>query len=148
MSDQQDTHEEIIPIEGDEPQPVPVPSPTPKPVSPPVPKKPKKKEEDFEPIALEDFDEQTVVEKRIGGGKDKSLMHKVEFKRPVNLDGHGATRCRIWRSKIAEDSLLNMETLINEWLDENDIEIKHVNQTIGMMEGKRSEPNLIVIVWY
>ena len=72
----------------------------------------------------------------------------MQFKRPLNADGSGATRCRLFHSKIAVASLEFMEHQINEWLDAEKIEIKHVSQIIGTMEGKRPEPNLMVIVWY
>jgi hypothetical protein len=73
---------------------------------------------------------------------------QVEFKRPLNTDGSGATRCRLFHSKIAVASLEFMEHQINEWLDAEKVEVKHVVQTIGTMEGKRPEPNLLVMVWY
>jgi len=37
---------------------------------------------------------------------------------------------------------------INEWLDENEVEIKFIGQVVGTMEGKTPEPNLIVTIWY
>jgi hypothetical protein len=73
---------------------------------------------------------------------------KAEFKRPLNVTGQGATRCRIFHSKIAIASLENMEHTINEWLDSGKIEVKQVGHIIGTMEGKRPEPNLVVLVWY
>jgi hypothetical protein len=81
-------------------------------------------------------------------GLDAAPGAQVQFKRPLNADGSGATRCRLFHSKIAVASLEFMEHQINEWLDGDKIEIKHVGQIIGTMEGKRPEPNLMVIVWY
>ena len=72
----------------------------------------------------------------------------AELKRALNTDGSGATRCRVFHSKIAIASLEFMEKQINEWLDSETIEIKHVGHLIGTMEGKRPEPNILVMVWY
>ena len=71
-----------------------------------------------------------------------------EFKRPLNLTGAGATRCRAFNSKITIAAIDHMVNQINEWLDTGDIEVKHVNQVVGVMEGKTAEPNVIVTVWY
>ena len=81
-------------------------------------------------------------------GSTLDQERKVRFQRPVNLTGQGAVRCRIFHSKIAVASLEHLEHSINEWLDGNKVEIKHVGHVIGIMEGKRPEPNLLVMVWY
>jgi len=73
---------------------------------------------------------------------------KTDFRRSLNLTGQGATRCRIFHSKVAISPLQFMENQINEWLDGEDIEIKAVQSFVGVMEGKKPEPNVIVIVWY
>ena len=77
-----------------------------------------------------------------------SSVGKIDFKRPLNLTGQGATRCRVFHSRIAIDAMENMEKRINEWLDQNDIEIKHVSQALGIMEGKNPKPNILIVVWY
>jgi hypothetical protein len=73
---------------------------------------------------------------------------KTEFKRPMNLTGNGATRCRMFHCKVAESSMEHMENQINDWLDSQEIEVKQVGHVVGMMEGKHTEPNVIVMVWY
>ena len=73
---------------------------------------------------------------------------KEEFKRPVNLTGTGATRVKLFNSKITVAAIDHMVTQINEWLDGNQVEVKSVNQVIGTMEGKKPEPNLIITLWY
>ena len=73
---------------------------------------------------------------------------KEEFKRPLNLTGAGATRVRLFNSKITVAAIDHMITQINEWLDGEQIEVKCVNQVIGTVEGKKPEPNIIVTVWY
>ena len=134
-----------------EPQPVAVPPPVPaegedsepQPVAVPVPAPP------ADPIALvEDFDEAAPTKRKAFGAGAGSNQHKEDFKRDVNLDGTGATRCRLFTSKISLGSLTHMEEMVNEWLDGENIEIKHVGHVIGTMEGKRAEDNLMVLVWY
>ncbi len=166
-TDQNDPKEEPIPLELDpEPQPVPVPppdsrsGPPPIPVPPPTPAGPqpvpvpppaRKLVEEPESISLvDDANVDAPVEhmKRITGAAARGLTHKQEFKRQLNFTGAGATRCRIFNAKISEGPLLHMEGMINEWLDGEEIEVKHVGHVIGIMEAKRSEPNLLVMVWY
>jgi hypothetical protein len=73
---------------------------------------------------------------------------KAQFKRPLNLSGQGATRCRMFHCKVAESSMAHLENQINDWLDSEHVEVKHVGHVVGMMEGKHTEPNVIVMVWY
>jgi hypothetical protein len=71
------------------------------------------------------------------------------FKRPLLSAGHGATRVRIWHCKMASGPVSHMNAQINEWLDNHpDIEIKFANTTVGTWEGKHSEPNLILSLFY
>jgi len=84
---------------------------------------------------------------RFGAGLAQSVKH-FDFKRPMNLNGTGATRCRVFHSKIAEAPLQVMENHINEWIDAEEIEVKHVGHVVGAMQGKSTEPNIIVIIWY
>ncbi len=116
------------------------------PVKPKEPEKPK--EEILEPLTLVEGDEEPGVSKvkalrtAAMGGK------KIEFKRPLNTDGSGATRFKLFHSKIALSSLEHMEDMINEWLESDKIEVKDVGHVIGIMEGKRPEPNVLVMIWY
>jgi hypothetical protein len=41
-----------------------------------------------------------------------------------------------------------MEEQINDWLDNNEVEVKFVSQTVGVWEGKKAEPHIIVTLWY
>ncbi|MFP4053595.1 MAG: hypothetical protein ACLFV7_07010 [Phycisphaerae bacterium] len=86
--------------------------------------------------------------KAFGAAAAGGVSHKKDFKRPMNLDGRGATRCRVFHAKIADSSLLHMETTINEWADAEGVEVKHVGHLVGTMTGKKAEDNVIVVVWY
>ena len=73
---------------------------------------------------------------------------KADFKRPMNITNTGATRCRIFHCKIAEAPLEHLENVINDWLDDEGIDVKHVGHITGPFEGKHTEQNVIVCVWY
>lgn len=105
---------------------------------------------DDEPISLVDSEDSSDFKpggiKMIGAAAEEA--HEEVFKRALNVNGSGATRCRLFHSKISVASLEFMQHQINEWLDNNEIEIKQVGHLVGTMEGKRPEPNLLVMVWY
>lgn len=113
-----------------------------------------------EPISLEDENEQPIGlvgapsgikpggMRTFGGGAAAMTGQRVQLNRQVNTDATGATRCRIFNSKIAVASLQHMENQINEWLEGTPFEVKHVGHMIGTMEGKTQEMNVIVMVWY
>lgn len=73
---------------------------------------------------------------------------KSSYKRPLNNTGQGATRCRLFHTRIAQAPLEHLESQINQWLDNDNIEIKSVGHVVGTFEGKNPEPNFIVMVWY
>ena len=83
-----------------------------------------------------------------GSGPQHGSGPNRQFKRPLNLTGAGATRCKTFHCKIAVSSMEYMESQINEWLDSHEVEAKCVTQVVGVMEGKTAEPNLIVMIWY
>jgi len=156
MAEHLNHDEEIISFDDDDSdiQPVPVPPPGVGAQPIPVPPPRFKPVEDDEPIALvdmgdqEDHVEAAGVKKGIAGAAARGLAHKIRFSREMNLTGQGATRVRLFYSKIADGPLLHMESMINDWIDEEGIEVKHVGHVIGTLEGKRAEPNLIITVWY
>ena len=83
-----------------------------------------------------------------GRGAMAAGRREVQFKRPLNVTGAGATRCRMFHSKVTLAALEYLVNQINEWLDGDKIEIKHISEVVGVMEGKNPEPNVIVLVWY
>jgi hypothetical protein len=66
------------------------------------------------------------------------------------LQQGGATRCRMFHSRLNDGAMSYMENQINEWADANpDIVIKFMSTTIGMFEGKQQrEAHIIVTVFY
>ena len=137
----------------------------PVPVNPgPVPVTPEPVEGGPEPVVVEGEveaqpeDDLTLVD--FGGAeRGKSKVRALgarspldvgerEYKRDLNVTGQGATRCRLFHSRIALAPLEHMEKTINEWIDDNEIEVKNVGHVIGVMMGKTREENLFVMVWY
>lgn len=86
--------------------------------------------------------------KAFGASHGLGVKATEEFKRPLNMSGQGATRCKLFHTKIAAPSLEFMENQINQWVDSQQIEIKQVSQVIGILEGKTPVANLIVMLWY
>jgi len=106
-------------------------------------------EGDEEPISLAapsgDSGSEGLGLKAMGAAE---IVTERKFARPLNADGSGSTRFRMFHSKISIAPLENLEHSINEWIDGDKIEVKQVGHLIGSMEGKRPEPNLLVMVWY
>lgn len=72
-----------------------------------------------------------------------------KFKRELQPNGVGATRCRTFHCRLSEGAIDFLVTQINEWIDGNDkIAVKFVNSSIGLFEGKHTEQNLIVTLFY
>lgn len=109
------------------------------------------KDQEEEPIQLVDMGgEQVDSGIRAFGAAAGGLGQKQRkaYDRTPNVTGEGAVRCRLFHSKLHAGSLEHMEEQINDWIDDEAIEVKHVGHVVGTMEGKRAEPNLIVMVWY
>jgi DNA-directed RNA polymerase subunit M/transcription elongation factor TFIIS len=82
--------------------------------------------------------------------KTKTPDHKeAVFHKPLQKTGAGATRIKIFHTKMNDGAVEFMAHLINEWADSNpDVEIKNSQTTVGVWEGKHPEPHLIITVWY
>ena len=103
------------------------------------------------PLAGEDVDPSEQTSTKIttfGAAGVTREARERKYERAPNLTGAGAVRCRVFHSKITVAALEHMAETINDWLDAEEIEIKCVNQVVGVMEGKTPEPNVIVTVWY
>ncbi len=71
------------------------------------------------------------------------------FTRPLLGPGEGATRCRTFHAKLNDGAVAFMNRQINEWADAHpEIVIKFASTTMGVWEGKKSDPTLIVTVFY
>lgn len=117
-----------------------------------------KDEDAYEPIELEEDDDEEVKvdmsHSRIHSAKSATigLGHSWDddsFKRPLDSRGIVATRCRTFHCKLSDAAMTFMNDQVNNWLDANEaITVKFATSTIGIVEGKHPEPNLILTVFY
>jgi len=69
--------------------------------------------------------------------------------RSLAKDANGATRCRTFHAKLNDGAVAFMNNQVNEWCDANeDITIKFATSTIGVFEGKHTDPHLIITIFY
>ena len=111
---------------------------------------------DDEPIGIVGSDEEPLTISE--GSSGRAISHTAgirggaaegfAFSRPLQKTGQGATRCRVFRSKISVPAIEGLEEHINEWLDSDEINVKEVGHLIGTMHGKIDEDNMIIMVWY
>lgn len=114
--------------------------------------------DDFEPIALDDDVEEVDIatadmsSTRIHTVSDATLGHahaESQFKRALQPNSVAATRCRTFHCRLSEGAIEFLSNQINEWVDQHeDLTIKFVSSTIGLFEGKHTEQNLILTVFY
>ena len=114
-------------------------------------------EENLAPIEFEEDDKggtkvemsSTRIHLQTEAARGQGVADEGKFKRLPRADGVGATRCRMFHCRISQGATDFMVNQINEWLDQhNDITLKFATTTIGMFEGKHTEPNLITTVFY
>lgn len=78
-----------------------------------------------------------------------SAVGDGHFQRPMNPDSPAATRCRTFHAKLNDGAVAYMNRQINEWADgDPNVTIKYASSTIGVWEGKKADPHLIVTVFY
>ncbi len=114
--------------------------------------------DDFAPIELdddEDNDSSATTEmssSRIHTLSSASLGQghsETKFNRALQPNAAAATRVRTFHCRLSEGAIEFMSNQINEWADQNEnLTIKFVTSTIGLFEGKHTEPNLILTVFY
>ena len=113
-------------------------------------------EDELAPIEFDDEEGHASTEMtstRIHKSAESALGDKArdetKYKRPVDPKGVGASRCRTFHCRISQGAIDFLNDQMNDWLDENkDITVKFSNTVIGMFEGKHTEPNLILTVFY
>ena len=80
--------------------------------------------------------------------KDEDAKETL-FHRPLQKTGTGATRVKVFHTKLNDGAVEFMTQIINDWVDSNpDVEIKNSQTTVGVWEGKHAELHLILTVWY
>lgn len=113
----------------------------------------------FEPIQLDNKPSDSAVAEmsssRIHGMSEATLGHQdgafdsERFQRRLDPKSPFATRCRTFHCKLSEGAIEFLNNQINEWLDNNeDVAVKFVQSNIGPFEGKHTEPNMILTLFF
>jgi len=113
----------------------------------------------FEPIEFDDDERPSERNADLGTSKIHGATtttlgavgawDEARFKRKLNPESNDASRCRTFHCKLSGAAVDFMNGQVNDWLDQNpDITIKFANSCIGNFEGKHTEPNLIVTIFY
>lgn len=80
---------------------------------------------------------------------DRPTTRATAFRRGLQVDSPFALRCRTFHCKLSDAAFGHMNDQINEWVDaQDDVVIKFATSCIGVVEGKHSDPHLIVTVFY
>lgn len=73
----------------------------------------------------------------------------ADFRRPLLQDTQNATRCRTFHCRMSDAAFAHLNQQINEWVDaHDDVQIKQVVSNIGVIEGKHTDQNLLVTVFF
>lgn len=81
-------------------------------------------------------------------GEKTTQRESKQYKRQPTATGKGATRVRTFDTKLSRGAMEMLDEQINLWLDETGYEVKFVSTTIGDVQGKKTEPHLIINIWY
>ncbi len=74
-------------------------------------------------------------------------IKKKSMEKVVSTDK--ITRIKTFYTKLHTGSIDYIDGQINDWLNKNpDVIIKQTNTVTGMVVGKKTEPNIIITVWY
>lgn len=113
--------------------------------------------EDLAPIELDDDEDLDAGTSAMSSTRIHSLSEATlglgaaaaQYRRPLAQDSPAASRCRTFHCRLSEGAIEFLNNQINEWLDQNDdISVKFVSSTIGLFEGKHTEQNLIMTLFY
>jgi hypothetical protein len=91
----------------------------------------------------------------LGGGSavevPKSPVQKPVVSKPTDNKGSTdrITGIKTFFTKLHAGAMEFQDEQITKWLQENPgIQIKLTNTTTGEIQGKKTEPNIIITVWY
>ena len=103
---------------------------------------------DDEPIPFDNSDESSDTGiSHIPVNLDASNVSRGTTKKIVSSDR--ITGVKTFFAKLQAESISFIDERINSWLAENPgIVIKRANTVTGMVIGKKTEPHIIVTVWY
>jgi len=82
-----------------------------------------------------------------GGGRAAETDGK--YRRALLSDGPNATRCRTFHCKLTDASMSHLDQQVNDWVDQHEgVVVKFATSAVGVVEGKHSDPHLIVTIFY
>jgi hypothetical protein len=115
----------------------------------------------FAPIEIDDCEDEASLDsaESMSGSKihsatqsmlgQSSAWDESRFNRPLDPKIAGGTRFRVFHSRLSEGAIDFMTGQINDWLEANkEIVVKFSNTVVGPFEGKHTEPNLVITVFY
>ena len=108
------------------------------------------------------FDDSNPREKGVShapldlGGTSPVQIPKIEMPKPAAKKPTGKTAptdriagVKTFFTKLHPGALNFLDEQITRWLTENpDVQIKRTNVATGQMQAKKTEPNIIITVWY
>lgn len=116
--------------------------------------------EDFDkPIPFDDGTSQAKVSHSpldLGGGGQASVAKPVAEKptaqeKPTEqkVSAERITGVKTFFTKLHPGAMEFLDEQIKKWLQENPaVQIKLTNTTTGQVQAKKTEPNIIITVWY
>lgn len=134
-------------------------------VGKPQPASPASATHDDGPIVIQMDDEPSVTEAvslpaapagepegseqiHVFAGGNANRREAQTFTRQPAVTGKGAIRVRTFDTKLSRGAMDMLDEQINAWLEESGYEVKFVTTTIGDVQGKKTEPHLIINIWY
>ena len=110
---------------------------------------------DIEPLRIEGLEDEVEDDKGIShsplhlGGKGTNVSANGGIGRKVVSDPDRITGVKTFFVKLHVGSMEYLDEQVSQWLKANPgIRIKHTNAVCGNIVGKKTEPNLIVTIWY
>jgi hypothetical protein len=90
------------------------------------------------------------------GGSSPVSVPKIEVPRPVAIkpaekivSTERITGVKTFFTKLHAGAINFLDEQITKWLTENpDVKIKRTNTVTGEIQGKKTEPNIVITVWY
>ncbi len=90
------------------------------------------------------------------GGSSPVKIPKIEVPKPVTMkpaekvvSTERITGVKTFFTKLHAGAINFLDEQITKWLTENpDVKIKRTNTVTGEIQGKKTEPNIVITVWY
>ena len=90
------------------------------------------------------------------GGSSPVEAPKIEVPKPVTIkpaekivSTERITGVKTFFTKLHAGAMNFLDEQITKWLTENpDVKIKRTNTVTGEIQGKKTEPNIIITIWY